>query len=56
LAVAACLESVTRGINVPIDEALAIEAGYFARMVPTRDLHEGIAAWLEKRTPRFCGT
>jgi enoyl-CoA hydratase len=56
LAVAACLGSVTRGINVPIDEGLAIEQNYFARMVPTRDIEEGISAWLEKRKPAFTGT
>jgi len=56
LAVTACLGSVTRGINVPIDEGLAIEAGYFARMVPTRDIQEGISAFLEKRAPQFTGT
>jgi enoyl-CoA hydratase/carnithine racemase len=55
LAVAAVLGSVTRGINVPIDEGLAVEAGYFARMVPTRDFSEGIAAWLGKRRPNFAG-
>ena len=56
LAVAACLGSVTRGMNVPIDEALGIEASYFARMVPTQDMREGITAWLERRTPQFTGT
>jgi len=56
LAVTACLGSVTRGLNVPIDEALAIEASYFARMVPTHDIEEGISAWLEKRAPQFTGT
>ena len=55
LATAACLGSVTRGINVPIDEGLAIEANYFARMVPTQDIEEGISAFLEKRAPRFVG-
>ena len=55
LAVAACLASVTRGINVPIDEGLAIEANYFARMVPTRDIEEGISAWIDKRPPHFTG-
>lgn len=55
LALAAALGSVTRGINVPIDEALAIEAGFFARMVPTADFQEGIAAWLGKRRPVFAG-
>jgi enoyl-CoA hydratase/carnithine racemase len=53
LAVSACLGSVTRGINVPIDEGLAIEAGYFARMVGTADIEEGLSAWLERRSPRF---
>ena len=55
LAVAACLGSVTRGINVPIDEGLAIEANYFARMVPTRDIEEGLSAWFERRKPQFTG-
>jgi enoyl-CoA hydratase len=55
LALAACLGSVTRGINVPIDEALAIEANFFARMVGTRDIEEGISAWLGKRRPQFTG-
>ncbi len=55
LAVSACLASVTRGINVPIDEGLAIEANYFARMVPTKDIEEGISAWLDKRPPQFTG-
>jgi enoyl-CoA hydratase len=55
LAIAACLGSVTRGINVPIDEGLAIEADHFARMVGTRDIEEGISAWLERRAPQFIG-
>ena len=55
LAIAACLDSVTRGINVPIDEGLAIEADHFARMVGTRDIEEGISAWLERRAPQFIG-
>jgi enoyl-CoA hydratase/carnithine racemase len=56
LAVAACLASVTRGINVPIDEGLAIEASCFVRMVGTRDIEEGISAWLARREPHFDGT
>jgi enoyl-CoA hydratase len=55
LAIAACIGSVTRGINVPIDEGLAIEASYFARMVGTHDIEEGISAWLERRAPHFIG-
>lgn len=56
LAVAACLNSVTRGINVPIDEGLAIEANHFARLVSTKDIEEGISAWLDGRRPQFTGT
>jgi enoyl-CoA hydratase len=55
LAIAACIGSVTRGINVSIDEGLAIEASYFAQMVGTRDIEEGISAWLERRAPQFIG-
>lgn len=55
LAVAACLGSVTRGLNVSIDEALSIEANYFARMVLTEDFQEGISAWQGKRVARFEG-
>jgi enoyl-CoA hydratase/carnithine racemase len=52
-ALAACLGSVARGLNVSIDEGLAIEANYFARVVGTYDVEEGISAFLEKRRPRF---
>jgi enoyl-CoA hydratase len=55
LAIAACLGSVTRGLNVAIDEGLAIEAGYFERMLPTDDLAEGVSAWLERRPAEFVG-
>lgn len=55
LAVAASLESVTRGINLSIDEGLAVEASQFARMVPTYDILEGIQAFLERRQPVFKG-
>lgn len=55
LAIAACLGSTTRGLNVSIDEGLAIEAGYFERMLPTRDLVEGVGAWLERRPAEFVG-
>lgn len=53
LAIAACIASVTRGLNVSIDEGLAIEASCFARMAATHDIEEGISAWLEKRPPQF---
>ncbi|WP_214414409.1 enoyl-CoA hydratase-related protein [Sphaerisporangium fuscum] len=43
-AVTACLAAVTRGINLPIDEGLAVEASWFAVTVPT----EGVAAGLRR--------
>lgn len=55
LAVAATLAAVTRGLNLSIDEGLAVEAGQFARMVATEDIREGISAFLEKRPALFTG-
>jgi enoyl-CoA hydratase len=56
LAVGACLASVTRGINLTIDEGLAVEAAQFGRMAATNDIREGIDAFLERREPQFTGT
>jgi len=56
LAVARILTAVTRGLNLPIQDGLRLEADQFARMVPTRDLREGLAGFLEKRPPKFVGT
>lgn len=55
LAIDACLTSVTRGLDVSMEEGLAIEAAQFARTVPTEDLQEGMRAFIEKRTARFVG-
>lgn len=55
VAVEACLNSVNRGLEVALDEGLAIEASEFARTLPGGDLAEGIAAFLGKRTPCFPG-
>jgi len=56
LGVAACLASVTRGLNVSIHEGLAIEASQFGRVAATHDVREGIQAFIEKRRPVFTGT
>jgi enoyl-CoA hydratase/carnithine racemase len=55
LAVSACLAAVTRGLNLPIDEALAVEAASFGRTASTSDIKEGVTAFLERRQPVFAG-
>jgi enoyl-CoA hydratase/carnithine racemase len=50
--VAACLRSVTRGINVPIDEGLAIEAMQFSATAATDAVRNGIRKFLSRgRSP-----
>lgn len=47
-AVAACLRAVTRGINLPIDEGLAVEAASFAATVPTDGVRTGLRRFLDR--------
>ncbi len=55
LALAAALAAIHRGMDASIDDGLAIEEAAFARIAPTHDAHEGVAAFLEKRRPSFLG-
>lgn len=48
-AVAACLAAVTRGINLPIDEGLAVEAAWFASTVPSEGVRDGLHGFLQRR-------
>ena len=52
---AAALGAIHRGMDASIDDGLAIEEAAFARIVPTHDAQEGVAAFLEKRPPVFVG-
>lgn len=54
VAVTASLRAVTRGLNVSIDEGLAIEAAQFMIAAASPDAKEGTAAFVEKRQPVFC--
>jgi enoyl-CoA hydratase len=55
LALAGCIDAVNRGLEIPLDDALALEATEFGVLIATEDTAEGTRAFLEKRTPRFTG-
>ena len=55
LAAGSIITAVTRGLNMAIAEGLQMESEQFARMVPTHDLGEGLAAWIERRKPLYTG-
>ncbi len=55
LAVASIVAAVCRGLNMTIGEGLQAESEQFARMVPTRDIREGLDAWIDGRQPVFAG-
>jgi enoyl-CoA hydratase/carnithine racemase len=55
LAIASIISAVCRGLNMTIGEGLQVESAQFARIVPTRDIREGLDAWIERRTPAFVG-
>jgi enoyl-CoA hydratase len=56
LAVRACLELVDAGLEMPVDEALRLEASWFGLLSATADMREGTRAFLEKRKAAFTGS
>lgn len=55
LAIRACLEAVTRGFALPLEEGLKLETKLFSSLFETEDVREGTRAFLEKRAPAFKG-
>nr|XP_046208834.1 enoyl-CoA hydratase domain-containing protein 2, mitochondrial isoform X1 [Oncorhynchus gorbuscha] len=55
IAVRMAKEAMNRGMEVDITSGMAIERMCYARVIPTRDRQEGMAAFIEKRPPRYTG-
>ena len=55
LALAHCIEAVNRGMDMPLEDGIALEAGYFGLLSATSDKAEGMNAFLEKRPASFTG-
>src|SRR6516162_10162123 len=53
LTLAAVLGAIHRGLDAAIDDGLAIEEAAFARIAPTHDAREGVAAFVKSDSQRF---
>ena len=55
VAVRYMMEAADRGLDLPLEQSLLLEADYFSRCFETEDMREGTRAFLEKRAPKFRG-
>ncbi|HEY2010810.1 MAG TPA: enoyl-CoA hydratase-related protein [Rhizomicrobium sp.] len=55
IAVKFALDAVNKGLDTSQSEGLLLEAAYFGVCAATEDKKEGVAAFLEKRVPKFSG-
>jgi enoyl-CoA hydratase len=55
LAVEFAMEAIERGVEMPQEEGLFLEAALFGLCAATEDMREGTRAFLEKRPARFHG-
>jgi enoyl-CoA hydratase len=55
IAVASVMEVIDHGYDLPLNEALHLEALHFAKTCASKDKNEGVAAFLEKRQAAFQG-
>ena len=55
LAVKYTMEAIARGVEMPLEEGLFLEATLFGLSCATEDMKEGTKAFLEKRPAKFAG-
>lgn len=55
LAVKYCMEAIEKGVEMPQEEGLFLEATLFGLCCATEDMREGTRAFLERRGPQFKG-
>jgi enoyl-CoA hydratase len=55
LAIKAAKKAITKGLDLPMDEALELEAVQFKSLCSTEDQKEGARAFLAKEKPQFQG-
>ena len=55
LALRLAKQAVNHGISLNLSSGLALEQACYAQVIPTKDRQEGLAAFREKRPPKFRG-
>ena len=55
IAVGLAIECATRGMDMSVDDGLALESNLFGLLAATDDMREGMQAFLEKRKAEFMG-
>jgi enoyl-CoA hydratase len=55
VALGLAIECTTRGLEMSVDDGLALESNLFGLLASTEDMREGMTAFLEKRRAEFKG-